>query len=138
MSMQALKRTLSSRRFWIWQLGGAAIYAIPVTIRLVTGNVVLPVLGLLENPWIDHFVPANMAEKILVNASFRVRLGRLGRNLFTYKNGESAISKRVSTVTLGRAMFYATLWSLFQLLGYLANKTASYGSNLLSTPASTR
>jgi hypothetical protein len=136
MSMQALKRTLSSRRFWIWQLGGAAIYAIPVTIRLVTGNVVLPVLGLLENPWIDHFVPANMAEKILVNGFFPGAAGAVaGEIFFTYKNGESAISKRRKYgYRLAGAMFYATLWSLFQLFGYLANITASYGSNLFEYP----
>ena len=46
MSLAAAKLTLRSRRFWIWQLAGAGVYAIPVIIRLATGNVAKKILNL--------------------------------------------------------------------------------------------
>ena len=49
MYVNALASTLRSKRFWVWQIGGALIYAIPVLIRVATGNVLLPVLSLLEH-----------------------------------------------------------------------------------------
>lgn len=136
MSLCALKATLQSRRFWTWQLLGMAIYAIPVTIRLATGNVVLPILGLLETPWIDHAVPANLVEKILVNGFFPGAAGAVaGEIYFANKNRGQAISRRRRYgFRLAGALFYVTLFSLFQLFGYLANITASYGSNLFEYP----
>src|SRR4030042_6798283 len=96
MLKHALTSTLRSRRFWIWQLGGAIIYAIPVTIRLVTGNVVLPILGLLETPWIDHMVPANLVEKILVNGFFPGAAGAIaGEIYFSAKSGEPKKKRRL-------------------------------------------
>jgi hypothetical protein len=136
MSLCALKVTLRSRRFWTWQLLGIVIYLIPVTIRLSTGNVVLPVLGLLQTPWIDHAVPANLVEKILVNAFFPGAAGAIaGEIYFTTKNAGRAISRRRKYgYRLAGALFYITLFSIFQLFGYLANITASYGSNLFEYP----
>ncbi len=82
MSLHAIASTLRSRRFWVWQIGGATIYAIPVLIRLATGNVVLPILSLLETPWIDHFVPGNLVEKILVGAFFPGGAGAVAGEIF--------------------------------------------------------
>jgi hypothetical protein len=135
MSLRALKNTLRSRRFWIWQLAGIIIYATPVTIRLVTGNVVLPILGLLETPWIDHMVPANLVEKILVNGFFPGAAGAIaGEIFFKAKSGEPKTKRRLYGTRLAGALFYVTLFSLFQLFGYLINYTASYGSNLFEYP----
>jgi hypothetical protein len=136
MSLLALKATLKSWRFWTWQLLGMAIYAIPVTIRLVTGNVVLPVLGLLQTPWIDHAVPANLVEKILVNGFFPGAAGAVaGEVFFQNRNANRLISRRrMYGYRLAGALFYVTLFSVFQLFGYLANVTASYGSNLFEYP----
>ncbi len=136
MSLLALKATLRSRRFWTWQLLGMAIYALPVTIRLATGNVVLPILGLLQTPWIDHAVPANLVEKILVNEFFPGAAGAIaGEIFFANKNAGQDISRRRKYgYRLVGALFYVTLFSLFQLFGYLANITASYGSNLFEYP----
>jgi hypothetical protein len=136
MSLGALKATLQSRRFWTWQLLGMAIYALPVTIRLATGNVVLPILGLLETPWIDHAVPANLVEKILVNGFFPGAAGAVaGEVFFQNRNANRPISRRRKYgYRLAGALFYVTLFSLFQLFGYLANITASYGSNLFEYP----
>ncbi len=136
MSLCALKATLYSRRFWIWQLAGAAIYATPVAIRLVTGNVVLPILGLLETPWIDHFVPANLVEKILVNGFFPGASGAVaGEIYFTTKNADQPISRRrMYGYRLAGALCYVSLFSAFQFVGYFVNITASYGSNLFEFP----
>ncbi|NLF89454.1 hypothetical protein GX563_11620 [Candidatus Bathyarchaeota archaeon] len=136
MSLCALKAMLHSRRFWIWQLAGAAIYATPVAIRLATGNVVLPILGLLETPWIDHFVPANLVEKVLVNGFFPGAAGAVaGEIYFTTKNANRAISRRRRYgYRLAGALFYVTLFSAFQCFGYFANIIASYGSNLFEFP----
>ena len=41
MTYRAIASTLHSKRFWVWQISGALIYAIPVLVRLATGNVVL-------------------------------------------------------------------------------------------------
>jgi hypothetical protein len=136
MNASAITKTLRSKRFWTWQILGIVIYAIPVTIRLVTGNVVLPILGLLKTPWIDHMVPANLVEKILVNAFFPGAAGVVaGEIYFANKNiGKTISRKRKYGYRLVGALLYVTLWSIFQLLGYLINYTASYGSNLFEYP----
>ena len=69
-SRGAVISTLRSRRFWVWQVAGAIVYAIPVIVRFATGEVMLPILSLLATPWIDHYVPGNLVEKILVGAFF--------------------------------------------------------------------
>ncbi len=85
MYLSAIARTIRSRRFWIWQLGGIIIYAMPAAIRLATGSVYLPVLGLFEVPWIGHFIPGNLVEKILVNAFFPGAAGAIAGELTLLK-----------------------------------------------------
>ncbi len=136
MSFQALTSTLRSKRFWIWQISGAAIYAVPVVIRLATGNVVLPILGLLETPWIGHYVPGNLVEKILVNAFFPGGAGAVaGEIYFSYaKNGQAISRRRMYVHRLAGALLWTTAWSLFQLWGNLQNIWGSYGGNLFEYP----
>jgi hypothetical protein len=136
MLKHAIASTLRSRRFWVWQICGLIIYAIPVMIRLVTGNVVLPILGLLETPWIDHFVPGNLVEKILVNAFFPGAAGAVaGEIFFMARNSGKIISRRRKYgYRLAGAMVWVTAWSLFQLIGYMANIIGSYGGNLFEYP----
>jgi hypothetical protein len=136
MSIAAVTNTLRSRRFWVWQICGAIIYAIPVMIRLATGNVVLPLLGLLETPWVEHFVPGNLVEKILINAFFPGAAGAVaGEIFFTARNNRRAISRRRKYgYRLAGAMVWVTAWSLFQLIGYIANIIGSYGGNLFEYP----
>ncbi|MGD6807491.1 MAG: hypothetical protein ACQCN4_11100 [Candidatus Bathyarchaeia archaeon] len=136
MNFSALSNMLHSRRFWIWQLCGIIIYAIPVTIRLVTGNVVLPILSLLETPWIGHVVPGNLVEKILVNAFFPGGAGAIaGEVYFGFRHsGEQVSRKRRYSWRLAGALVWVTAWSLFQLVGYLQNINGTYGSNLFEYP----
>ncbi len=136
MSLNAVKAMLQSRRFWIWQLAGAAIYVVPVLIRVLSGNVVLPILSLLETPWIDHLVPGNLVEKILVNAFFPGAAGAIaGEIYFSHKHtGEAVSRKRKYGWRLAGALVWVSIWSLFQLVGYLQNIIGSYGGNLFEYP----
>jgi hypothetical protein len=136
MSFQAIVRTLRSKRFWIWQIAGAFIYAVPVIIRLATGNVVLPLLGLLETPWVDHYVPGNLVEKILVNAFFPGGVGAVAGEVFFYyaKSGRAISRRQKYGHRLAGALLWTTAWSLFQLWGNMQNIWGSYGGNLFEYP----
>jgi len=136
MSLIALERTLRSRLFWVWQICGVGIYAVPVLIRLATGNVLLPILSLLETPWIGHYVPGNLVEKILVNAFFPGGAGAMaGEIFFGFRSGGQVVSRRRK---YGRrlvgALLWTTVWSLFQLWGNMQNIVGSYGGNLFEYP----
>lgn len=135
MYLKAIASTLKSRRFWGWQIGGAIIYAVPVIIRLVTGNVLLPVLSLFAVPWIDHYVPGNLVEKILVNAFFPGGAGAVtGEILCTNAHGEGFSRRQKYLARLGGALLWTAAWSLFQLWGNLQDITGSYGGNLFEYP----
>ena len=111
--------TLRSKRFWIWQLGGVIIYGIPAAIRFVTGNVQLPVLSLLETPILDHYVPANLVEKILINAFFPGGAGGIAGEVFAGNyNGDAVKGKAKYLSRLGGALLQTAAWSVFQFWGY--------------------
>jgi len=136
MSWAAAKCTLRSRRFWLWQIAGAAVYAIPVVIRLATGNVALPVLSLLEIPWIGHWIPGNLVEKILVNMVFPGAAGAVAAEVY-FQNKNLHMQTSVRRMYLNRlvgAMLWVTLWSLFQLWGNFQNIMGPYGGNLFEYP----
>lgn len=132
----ALKSTLRSKRFWTWQICGAFIYAVPVLIRVITGNVLLPILSLLETPWVDHYIPGNLVEKILVNAFFPGGAGAVAGEIFL----QNAYSKQVVTrrrkygYRLAGALLWTTAWSLFQFWGNMQGIVGSYGGNLFEYP----
>ena len=115
----AVKATLRSRRFWVWQLGGAIIYGIPAAIRFATGNVQLPILSLLETPVIDHYVPANLVEKILVNAFFPGGAGGVAGEVFAGNyTGDAVKGKTKYLARLGGALLQTGVWTAFQYWGY--------------------
>ncbi|MGD6852677.1 MAG: hypothetical protein ACQCN6_11520 [Candidatus Bathyarchaeia archaeon] len=135
MFRNALASTFKSKRFWIWQIGGAIIYAIPAIIRLSTANVVLPILGLLETPWIGYWIPGNIVEKILVNAFFPGAAGAIaGEIFFFYLSGPALTGRDKYKRRLKGALVWVTLWSLFQLWGNFQNIIGSYGGNLFEYP----
>jgi hypothetical protein len=135
MCLRAISNTIRSRRFWIWQIGGTIIYGVPVVIRLVTGNVLLPVLSLFAVPWIDHYVPGNLVEKILVNAFFPGGAGAVAGEIFYTNTRSKAFSRRKKYLAmLGAALLWTTAWSLFQLWGNMQNIMGSYGGNLFEYP----
>jgi hypothetical protein len=135
MRLKALASLFRSRRFWIWQIGGAIIYALPVLIRIATGNVLLPGLSLLAVPWIDHYVPGNLVEKILVNAFFPGGAGAVaGEILYSKLNREGFTRRQKYLARLGGALTWVTGWSLFQLWGNLQNIMGSFGGNLFEYP----
>ena len=116
---RAIGATLRSKRFWLWQIGGAIIYGIPAALRFATGSVYLPILSLLETPWLGHYVPGNLVEKILVNAFFPGGAGGIAGETFinNYK-GEAVKGKTKYTARLGGALLQTAAWSAFQYWGY--------------------
>ncbi|MCW3996498.1 MAG: hypothetical protein NWE98_10185 [Candidatus Bathyarchaeota archaeon] len=135
MSVSAVVCVLKSRRFWVWQIGGAFIYAVPVMVRLATGNVVLPVLSWFETPWIGHYVPGNLVEKILVNAFFPGGAGAVAGEMY-WRNlkGEAETRRQKYLRRLGGALLWTAAWTIFQFWGNMQNITGTYGSNLFEYP----
>lgn len=132
---KAIAKTPRSKRFWIWQITGATIYAIPAAIRFATGSVYLPILSLLEVPWIDHFVPGNLVEKILVSAFFPGGAGAVaGEILATNHNEKALIGRSKYLARFGGAMLQTAVWSAFQLWGNLQNIQGPYGGNIFEYP----
>jgi hypothetical protein len=135
MRLNAITNLFKSKRFWVWQIGGAIIYALPVLIRVATGNVLLPGLSLLAVPWVDHYIPGNLVEKILVNAFFPGGAGAVaGEILYTNLHNEGFTRRQKYLARLGGALLWTSLWSLFQLWGNLQNIMGSYGGNLFEYP----
>ncbi len=115
---------------------GAAIYAIPAAIRLITGSVILPVLSLLATPWIGHYIPGNLVEKILVNAFFPGAAGAIAGEIYFSKiYGPTTSRKRKYLYRLHGALLWVSLWSLFQLWGNFQNIMGTWGSNLFEYPS---
>jgi hypothetical protein len=135
MSKKAFEGMLRSRRFWLWELGGAAIYAIPATFRIITGNIHLPILSAFMPFWVSPFVPGNIVEKILVNAFFPGGAGAVaGEVFFTEKSGAAQTRRQKYLRRLAGAWLQTALWSLFQFVGYYQYIIGSYGDNLFESP----
>ena len=114
----AVKVTLRSRRFWVWQLAGVVIYGIPAAIRFATGSVAIPILN-FPGFWIGHYIPGNMLEKILVNAFFPGGVGGVaGEVLVNNYKGEAVQGKTKYLARLGGALLQTGVWSAFQLWGF--------------------
>jgi hypothetical protein len=132
----AVVATLRSRRFWVWELAGAVIYAIPVVIRYATGVVEIPFLN-FPGFWIWHLIPGNMLEKVLVNAFFPGGAGGIAGEVFAnnYRN-EVVTGRRKYLARLEGALGQTIVWSMFQFWGYLLlipGPSASEGSNLFES-----
>jgi hypothetical protein len=135
MYLKAFKNLFRSRRFWVWEICSATIYAIPAAIRLATGNVILPVLSLLQTPWIGYYIPGNLVEKIIVNAFFPGGAGAVaGEIFFSSVNGKTLEGREKYVARLKGALLQTTLWTLFQLSGGLLNIAGSWGGNLFEYP----
>ena len=135
MYLRAIVNTLRNRRFWVWQLGGALIYATPATIRLATGSIHLPILSMFMPSWVTPFVPGNIVEKVLVNAFFPGGAGAIaGEILYTNLQSEAFSRKQKYLARLGGAWLWTAGWSLFQFWGYMQNINGSYGDNLFESP----
>jgi hypothetical protein len=135
MSLKAFASMLRNRRFWLWEIGGAIIYAIPATIRLATGNVVLPILSLFETPWVGYFIPGNLIEKILVNAFFPGGAGGVAGEIYRSNLKGKPLARREKYLArLYGALLQTAVWSLIQLLGGVLNVAGSWGGNLFEYP----
>src|SRR4030066_2320486 len=133
---EAFAKTLRSRRFWVWQIGGAVIYAIPVLIRYATGDVVIPILN-FPGFWIGHLIPGNLLEKVLVNAFFPGGAGGVAGEIYASNRRDEPLKGRARYLArLGGALGQTAVWSLFQFFGYLlliTGPSGGGGTNLLET-----
>ncbi|MGA2680681.1 MAG: hypothetical protein ABSF44_02655 [Candidatus Bathyarchaeia archaeon] len=127
---------VKNRRFWVWGICGAAIYAIPAAIRIATGSVILPVLSLVATPWVGYYIPPNLVEKILVNAFFPGGAGAVAGEIF-FSNAKSKIlvGREKYVARLCGALLAVTAWSLIQLSGGLLGVAGSWGGNLFEYPS---
>ncbi len=136
MYLQAFKNMLKSRRFWVWGICGAVIYAVPAAIRIATGSVILPVLSLVSTPWIGMWVPGNLVEKILVNAFFPGGAGAIaGEVFFSSAKSKTLLGKEKYVARLYGALLAVAIWSLIQLSGGLLGIAGSWGGNLFEYPS---
>ncbi len=131
---RAVMGTLRSKRFWLWEVTGAIIYGIPVAIRFVTKSVEIPILS-LPGFWIDHYIPGNLVEKILVNAFFPGGAGGVaGELLVSNYKGEEVKGKKKYLARLGGALLQTAAWSAFQFWGNMQNVIGPYGGNVFEYP----
>ncbi len=124
---QSIRKTMRNRRFWIWELSGAIIYAIPAAIRYATGIVALPILN-FPGFWIDHLIPGNMLEKVLVNAFFPGGAGAVAGELLVTNYNGSLSSRTKYLARLGGALGQTVVWSAFQFFGYYLSIEGPGGS----------
>jgi hypothetical protein len=128
--LSAAKATLRSKRFWLWQISGVIIYAIPVAIRFTTQNMAIPILN-FPGFWIGHFIPGNFLEKLLVNAFFPGGAGGVaGETLVNNCKGEAVKGKTKYLSRLGGALLQTTAWSAFQYWGYSLLIIGPFGGNI--------
>ena len=127
--------TLRTGKFWLWELGGITIYAIPALIRLATGSVILPVLGFFETPWFSMYIPGNIVEKVLVNAFFPGGAGAVAGEVFlSMAFGFALKGRQKYFARLSGALLETSAWTLFQLWGNIQNIAGSWGGNLFEYP----
>lgn len=131
----AASATIKSKRFWTWMLAGMVIYLIPVVTRYATGSIIIPFLN-WPGYWIDHFIPGNFSEKILVNMFFPGAAGAIAAEVFTGHYLQKPLAAK--TLYLSRfagAILFVSAWSLFQLWGYQLSIYMSFSpsSNLFES-----
>jgi hypothetical protein len=127
--------TLKDKRFWIWIAAGVIIYLIPAAIRYATGSIIIPFLN-WPGFWIEHFIPGNLSEKILVNMVFPGAAGAVAGELFAgYYLKQTLTTKTKYLGRLAGALVFVSLWSLFQLWGYSLSIYMSFSpaSNLFES-----
>ena len=136
MYFAAFKSMLKSRRFWVWGICSAVIYAIPATIRIATGSVILPILSWAATPWVGMYVPANLVEKILVNAFFPGGAGAIaGEIFFSNAKSKTLVGREKYLARLSGALLAVTIWCVIQFSGGLLGIAGSWGCNLFEYPA---
>jgi hypothetical protein len=127
---KAIVTTLRSRRFWLWEVGGAILYGIPVAICFITKSVSIPILN-FPGFWIGHFIPGNFVEKILVNAFFPGGAGGVAGEIFASNcKGEAVKGKAKYLSRLGGALLQTAVWSAFQYFGFSLLIMGPYGGNI--------
>ena len=124
----AIKATLRSKRFWVWELAGIVIYGLPVAYRFLMGTVEIPLLN-FPGFWIGHYIPGNMLEKILVNAFFPGGAGGVAAEvLVSNYRGKTFQGRNKYSLRLSGALLQTGIWSAFQLWGFSLMILGPWGS----------
>jgi len=111
-------------------IAGIIIYLIPIAIRFATGKVEIPILN-WPGYWIDHYIPGNLLEKILVNAFFPGAVGAIAGEVFAGYYKKQAIKTTVKYLyRLAGALVFVTAFSAFQYWGYSLSIQLSFSENL--------
>jgi hypothetical protein len=128
---RAIACALRNKRLWVWELGGAVIYFIPVAIRYVTGAVAIPILN-FPGFWVGHLIPGNLLEKVLVNAFFPGGAGGVAGEVLASNYGGEAVAGRTKYLArLGGALGQTAGWSAFQFWGYFLMIRGPHGGGNL-------
>jgi hypothetical protein len=131
---RAVVALLKSKRFWLWEIVGIIIYAIPAAIRFSTGRVTIPFLN-YPGHWIGMFIPGNLLEKVIVNAFFPGGAGAVAGEVFVSQYLGSALGrKQLYLSRLAGAWTQTGIWSAFQFFGYTLFIMGPYGSNIFEHP----
>ncbi len=125
-----ISATLRSKRFWTWMIAGIIIYLTPVAIRFATGKVEIPILN-WPGYWIDHYIPGNLLEKILVNAFFPGAAGAIAGEVFvSYYKNQTLNTPTKYLSRLAGALAFVGVFSAFQYWGYSLSIQLSFSANL--------
>jgi uncharacterized membrane protein YeaQ/YmgE (transglycosylase-associated protein family) len=116
-------------------IAGCIVYLIPAAIRYATGSIIIPFLN-WPGYWIEHFVPGNLSEKILVNMVFPGAVGAIAGEVFAASYLKQALTSKAKYLCrLAGALVFVSVWSLFQLWGYSMSIYMSFSpaSNLFES-----
>jgi hypothetical protein len=131
---RAVYGTLKNKRFWKWELGSLALYAIPAAIRFIRKNPYIPILntpGWSPTP----YIPPNLVEKFFVNAFFPGGSGAVaGETFFTTYKDESLKGKTKYLSRLAGALTQYSVWTMIQYVGYLQKQIGPHGENIFESP----
>jgi len=126
----AIAATFRSRRFWLWQIAGVIIYALPAAYRFATKSVAIPFLN-FPGFWIGDYIPGNFLEKLLVNSFFPGGAGGIAGEVFFSEYSGVPVTRRKKYVRRLSGAFVETgVWSAFQFIGYSMVIMGPYGRNL--------
>jgi hypothetical protein len=87
--------------------------------------------------WIDHLIPGNLLEKVLVNAFFPGGAGGVAGEILVSNRRERPLTRRAKYLArLGGALGQTAVWSLFQFFGYfllISGPSGGRGTNLFES-----
>jgi len=131
---EAFYEAIKNRRVLKWEIGSAALYALPAIARFVTRN---PTIPILNAPYysLSPFIPSNLVEKFLVNSFFPGGAGGVvGETLISKYKNESLKGRSKYLARMFGAYLQYSIWTAFQYAGYLTKTIGPHGENVFEGP----